>query len=180
MMCRLSPKSHRSWTVASWIFSVALLLMLATDSAHTQIATASLNGTVTDPSGAVIPGATVSLKNVATNVERTTSTNSAGNYVLVNINPGRYTLTVHKDGFSTVSQPEFPLEVNQTSTLDFSLHVGSAVESVTVEAAEAGLQTSTHTAPQSHSGRKCCEHLAEWRQPAIRRKYGRILFLSVH
>ncbi|PYI89951.1 MAG: hypothetical protein DME97_18735 [Verrucomicrobia bacterium] len=105
MMCRLSPKSHRSWTVASWIFSVALLLMLATDSAHTQIATASLNGTVTDPSGAVIPGATVSLKNVATNVERTTSTNSAGNYVLVNINPGRYTLTVHKDGFSTVSQP---------------------------------------------------------------------------
>src|SRR5262249_61320534 len=92
---------------------------------------------------AVIPGAAVSLKNAATNVERTTTTNNAGHYVLGNINPGRYTLTVHKDGFSTVSQPEFTLEVNQASTVDFSLHVRSAVESDTVEAAEAGLQTST-------------------------------------
>src|SRR5256714_8654598 len=138
MTCCLSAKSFRRWILV--FVSVAFMVAGV---AQAQISTASLNGTVTDPSGAVIPGATVTLKNVATNVERTTSTNSAGNYVLVNINPGRYTLTVHKDGFSTVSQPEFPLEVNQTSTLDFSLHVGSAVESVTVEAAEAGLQTST-------------------------------------
>ncbi|MEI4861451.1 carboxypeptidase-like regulatory domain-containing protein, partial [Klebsiella pneumoniae] len=64
-------------------------------------------------------------------------------YVLVNINPGLYTLTVHKDGFSTATQSEFELQVNQTSTIDFKLRVGSTVESVTVEAAEAGLQTST-------------------------------------
>src|SRR5215470_11439294 len=143
MMCRLSTKSYPCWTFVRLILSAALSLLLTGGVVQAQIATASLNGTITDPSGALIPGATVSLKNVATNVERTTATNSAGHYVLVNINPGRYTLTVHKDGFSTVSQPEFALEVNQTSTLDLSLHVGSAVESITVEAAEAGLQTST-------------------------------------
>src|SRR5437868_10502607 len=142
MTCRLSAKSYLR-TLFNLIFSAAFSLLLTGGVVEAQIATASLNGTITDPSGALIPGAMVSLKNVATNVERTTTTNSAGHYVLVNINPGRYALTVHKDGFSTVSQPEFALEVNQTSTLDFSLHVGSAVESVTVEAAEAGLQTST-------------------------------------
>lgn len=143
MTCRLSKKSYPCWTLVRVIFSAALSLLLTGGVVQAQIATASLNGTVTDPSGALIPGATVSLKNVATNIERTTSTNSAGHYVLVNINPGRYTLTVHKDGFSTVTQPEFALEVNQTSTVDFSLHLGSTVESVTVEAAEVGLQTST-------------------------------------
>src|SRR3954469_9827006 len=138
MTCCLSAKSFRRWILV--FVSVAFMVAGV---AQAQISTASLNGTVTDPSGALIPGATVSLKNVSTNVERTTTTNAAGNYVLVNINPGRYTLTVHKDGFSTVTQPEFALEVNQTSTLDVNLHVGSAVETVTVEAVEAGLQTST-------------------------------------
>src|SRR5438477_7186812 len=142
MMCRLSAK-YPCWILVRLIFSAAFFLVLNGGMLQAQIATASLNGTVSDPSGAVIPGATVNLKNVATNGERTTNTNSAGQYVLVNISPGRYTLTVHKDGFSTVAHPEFTLQVNQSSTLDFSLHVGSAVESVTVEAAEAGLQTST-------------------------------------
>jgi len=142
MMCRLSAK-YPCWILVRLIFSAAFFLVLNGGMLQAQIATASLNGTVSDPSGAVIPGATVNLKNVATNGERTTNTNSAGQYVLVNISPGRYTLTVHKDGFSTVAHPEFTLEVNQSSTLDFSLHVGSAVESVTVEAAETGLQTST-------------------------------------
>lgn len=140
MTCRLAV----SWYRCSFVcfLATALLACLVT-TAQAQVSTASINGTVTDPSGALIPGATVTLKNVATNVERSTTTNTAGNYVLVNINPGRYTVTVHKDGFTTATQPEFELQVNQTSTLDFSLHVGSTVESVTVEAAEAGLQTST-------------------------------------
>jgi len=137
-----SRKSSHYWTAIR--FSICLLLVLVLSSvAHAQVATATVNGTVTDQSGALIPGATVSLKNVATNVDRTTTSNSAGNYVLVNINPGLYTLTVHKDGFSTATQSEFELQVNQTSTIDFKLRVGSTVESVTVEAAEAGLQTST-------------------------------------
>lgn len=139
-MTRCLARSRQSW-IAFFVLTALMACFMTTASA--QVSTASINGTVTDPSGALIPGATVTLKNLATNVERSTTTNTAGNYVLVNINPGRYTITVHKDGFTTATQPEFELQVNQTSTLDFSLHVGSTVESVTVEAAEAGLQTST-------------------------------------
>ena len=142
MMHRLSEKSSQNWTPTCF-FTLAMAVLLFTAGAQAQVATASINGTVSDQSGAVIPGATVTLKNVATNVERNTTTNNSGNYVLVNINPGLYTLTVHKDGFSTESQPQFELQVNQNSTLDFGLRVGSSVETVTVEAAGAGLQTST-------------------------------------
>src|SRR2546421_11944965 len=81
MTCRLSTKSFW-WTLFRLLYCAALSLVLTGGIAQAQIATASLNGTVTDPSGALIPGASVSLKNVATNVERTTTTNSAGQYVL--------------------------------------------------------------------------------------------------
>ena len=112
-------------------------------SAQAQVATASINGTVTDSSGAIVPGAKVALRNVATNVELPTVTNDAGNYVLVNIPPGRYTLQVSKAGFTTATQPEFDLAVNQTTTFDFSLQVGATSQSVTVKAVAANLQTST-------------------------------------
>ncbi len=127
--------------------SSAILVVLLTcawlPSLRAQVATAAINGTVTDSSGAVIPGANVTLKNVATNVERSTVTNEAGNYALLNVPPGRYTLQVSKEGFTAASQEEFQLYVNQTTTFDFALRVGSAKQTVTVEATAAALQTST-------------------------------------
>ena len=144
MTYRLSlPKSFGHSTLFFIVLCIAAVFALAAGVAQAQLSTATINGTVSDPSGAVIPDATVTLKNVGTNVDRSTTTNSAGNFTVVNINPGRYIVTVHKDGFGTTTQPEFELQVNQTLTLDFNLHVGSNVETVTVEAAEAGLQTST-------------------------------------
>jgi len=83
-----------------------------------QKSTAAINGTVTDPSGAVIPQATVRLRNVLTGVERSTVTNETGSYVFVDVLPGRYTLKVTKEGFSTATQPEFEMYVNQTATFD--------------------------------------------------------------
>jgi len=108
-----------------------------------QVATATINGTITDSSGAPLPEAALTLKNVGTNVERSTSTNGSGSYVFVNIVPGRYTLKVSKDGFATASKPEFELAVNQTVTLDFSMHVGSVTEIVKVEAQTSSIQTSS-------------------------------------
>ncbi len=108
-----------------------------------QVATASINGIVKDPTGAAIPAATVSLTNVATGVTATTKTNSVGQYVILNIPPGNYTLTVVKTGFETRKQSEFALNVNQTTTFDFTLTVGSTRQSVTVQAAAAQLETST-------------------------------------
>ncbi len=105
--------------------------------------TAAINGTVSDPSGAVVPQATVTLRNTQTGVERSTVTNEAGNYVYVDVLPGRYTLKVAKEGFSTATQPEFEMYVNQTATFDMALSVGAATTEVTVRAAAATIQAST-------------------------------------
>jgi len=108
-----------------------------------QKSTAAINGTVTDPSGAVIPQATVRLRNVLTGVERSTVTNETGSYVFVDVLPGRYTLKVTKEGFSTATQPEFEMYVNQTATFDMALSVGASATEVTVQATSASIQAST-------------------------------------
>ena len=82
--------------------------------------TGIVSGTVTDPSGAVVSGARVRLTDVATNTPRTASTNDAGHYVLVNVPPGRYDLTITKQGFSTTKAP-LNVEVGQATTFDTAL-----------------------------------------------------------
>ena len=130
--------------ILMWLMFCGLTAhMLSPRIACAQVATASINGRVTDSSGAVVPEAMVSLKNVATNVLKSTTTNDTGNYVLVNIVPGRYTLKVSKEGFATATEPEFDLAVNQTTTLDFNLRIGSPTETVTVEGLATSIQTSS-------------------------------------
>jgi hypothetical protein len=97
---------------------------------------------VRDPTGAVLAGASVVLRNVDTTVERTSVSNDAGNYVFLNINPGKYTLRVSAKGFSEKQISQFILGVNQTATIDVSLVVGSQNQEVTVEAAAEQLQVS--------------------------------------
>ncbi|HWO29517.1 MAG TPA: carboxypeptidase regulatory-like domain-containing protein, partial [Candidatus Acidoferrum sp.] len=94
------------------------------------------------PSGAVLPGASVVLRNVETGVERSTVSNNAGNYVFLDLNPGRYTLQVKAGGFSEKRISEFVLGVNQTATIDVALNVGSESQAVTVEASAEQLQVS--------------------------------------
>jgi hypothetical protein len=120
--------------------SVAFLLPRI---ASTQQAAANINGIVTDSTGAVMQGATVSLTNVGTNISRDTVTNTTGNYGFVDVLPGAYTLKVSKTGFSTVSQPQFTMYVNQTATYNFTMSVGSTQQTVTVEATAVQIQAST-------------------------------------
>ncbi len=131
-------------------FRAWLLLVVATVGcaffsapASAQVATASINGVVTDTSGAVIPGVQVVLHNVATNVEQTAKTNASGNYVFVEVLPGRYTLRVSKAGFATTTENEFEVSVNQTATHDIALTIGATTTNVTVEAVAAGIEVST-------------------------------------
>ena len=123
-----------------FVLTAVFLVLPGTCSAQN---TASINGTIKDVSGAVVPQATVVLKNVETGVERTTVSNGAGVYVLQQILPGKYTIEVRKEGFTTTAEQGVTLVVNQTTTYDFTLAVGSSKQTVTVEASIAALETST-------------------------------------
>src|SRR5579859_1957404 len=92
-------------------------------------ATASVNGTLTDPSGAAIPGATVTLSNVQTGVKWRSQTNDSGDYVILQVPPGQYTMEVNKEGFQTVREEPFPLEVNSSATFNLVLPVGTPTQS---------------------------------------------------
>jgi len=123
---------------------VALLALYAFPSATwAQRSAATINGSVRDTTGAVIPQATISLTHTETNVTQTTSTNATGEYIILNILPGTYVLKASKEGFQTVNQPAFTLQVNQTTTFDFTLQVGATTQTVTVEAAAGAIETST-------------------------------------
>ena len=80
--------------------SVCLLLLATAGPLWSQLPTASLNGNVTDPQGAAVPGAKVTLINQATGVKRETSTGDAGQYVLVQLPAGNYTLRVESTSFA--------------------------------------------------------------------------------
>lgn len=107
-----------------------------------QVAVARINGTITDSSGAVVPGAQVVLTNVNTGVKRQTTSGSTGDYSLVDILPGQFTLEVSKTGFKTQMQAAFTLSVNQTANYNFALPVGTQTQQVTVYGSPAAtLQT---------------------------------------
>jgi hypothetical protein len=102
-------------------FRSFLLLVLVPSAVWAQGNVATLNGTVLDTSGAVVPGATVVATNVATGVETRTTTTSAGAYTLPYLPAGTYTLRVSAPGFRTATQENVILRVGQTQTLNITL-----------------------------------------------------------
>src|SRR5882757_1004325 len=99
-----------------------------------QLGTSALNGSVTDPVGAVLPGAKVTLTSIATHFTRSVTTNNAGLYAFSALTPGAYSLVVNAQGFQTSSLPNIQLFVGQTMVQDVHLGVGSATQQVTVSA----------------------------------------------
>ena len=106
---------------------------------------ASLNGIVTDPSGAVVPGAEVTLENTLHQAARQTETNSAGLYVIPAILPGTYRLVVAAKGFETHTVENLLISSGQGSTLNFALKVGATTQQVTVTEQAPLLETTTAT-----------------------------------
>jgi hypothetical protein len=102
----------------------------------------SIQGTITDPGGAVIPGATVVATNVATSVETTRQTNEAGLYVISPLPPGEYKVTVTLKGFQTLIQEKIIVDALSTVGVDLSMKVGNISETITVEGAPTQLNTS--------------------------------------
>src|SRR5437660_6737982 len=121
---------------------LAALLALAAP-LGAQTSSGETNGTVTDSSGGVLPGASVTLTNQGTGISSTTVTNASGNFVFVNVQPGTYVLKVELQGFKTAQTPLFELGVNQTITRRIALSVGAVSENVTVSATSPIVQASS-------------------------------------
>ncbi|HEX7158447.1 MAG TPA: TonB-dependent receptor [Edaphobacter sp.] len=108
-----------------------------------QRATATVNGTITDPSGNVIPDVAVVITSQDTGVARHTTTNNSGYFTFLDLTPGPYTLNISKQGFKTVELPSFNLVVNQVITVNQTMEVGAVNETIRVTATQEMLQNST-------------------------------------
>jgi len=128
---------------ASWQACLLGGILLLSGTVLAQLSTASLSGIVRDPSGALVPKGRVVLRNVATAVEHTTTTNGAGAYLFLDITPGSYVVSASAPGFVEQRVPEFTLAVGQAATIDFALAVGSQTEVVTVHGATLQLDTAS-------------------------------------
>jgi hypothetical protein len=142
LLSGLSTKKLLLWAIPVLI-TAALPVSL-----HSQAAgTASVQGTITDQTGAAVPGATVTLTQTATGLSRTSTSDNAGVYAMPNVAVGPYRLSVTAQGFTTFTQTG-TLEVGNNISIDPQLKVGSASEHVEVQASGVALETETSTFKQ--------------------------------
>lgn len=121
--------------------SCALVLSILATAAFAQGGNSVLSGTVTDPSGAAVPATHVTLTNTETNLTLTTVSNDSGLYRFPTVPPGHYTLSAEVQGFQKFQQSGIVLTVSQQATLDISLKLGNATETVSVQAGAAMINT---------------------------------------
>ncbi len=135
-------------------FVSACLLALFPIGLLAQSATSGVvQGTVMDPTGAVVPGATVTLTNKSTGVTLSTSTDATGRYLFPAVNPGDFTLKVTATGFQTFVVAQLTVEVTKAYTVPVKLKIGTASQTVTVkEVAGAELQTTNAAIGTTISG----------------------------
>jgi outer membrane receptor for ferrienterochelin and colicin len=123
--------------LARWVkrlgLSVLVILVVALAvGAQTQITTGTIQGTVTDANGAVMPGANVEIKNLDTNLSKTLTTDEGGRFVALALPPGRYSVTVSKQGFATAVAEQLDLTVGQALNLPVTMKISQVEERVTI------------------------------------------------
>src|SRR5437764_563227 len=120
----------------NWVrtaFATIVLATLCTNNVHAQSSTATIIGTVTDSSGALIVGAAVQAKNTGTGLAQSANSDAQGRFRIPNLNIGSYEVQVSQAGFQTVVRTGITLTVGSEPVVDFSLPVGQAQQTVTVE-----------------------------------------------
>ncbi len=133
-------------TLKSVLFLLLVVSLMGITSAWAQSASSgTIGGAITDPSGAVVPGATVTLTDTATNTSRSATTNSSGRYFFADVAPGTYSLTVAKAGFSTTKAENQKVDVGLALTTNLALQVGGTNVVVEVSAVGNELQTMNAT-----------------------------------
>jgi hypothetical protein len=120
-----------------------LVALLITAKSQAQTVTGNITGTVTDPSGAIIAGASVTATNTGTGIATQATTNDSGAYTIRFLPIGQYQVSVSANGFVTAQYPPFQLEINQTVKLDGKMQVGAATQTVNVEGGVAPILNTT-------------------------------------
>lgn len=127
--------------IASW--GLGILLLVSGASSFAQQTSATILGYVADKTGAAIPGATVTIANKATNVSRSTVSDSQGQYNIPSLQPGSYSLVAEMKGFQAQRIASIVLQASQTARQDFALSAGNVTETITVESSAAAAQLQT-------------------------------------
>jgi hypothetical protein len=130
------------------LLTLLLGITLTSSVAYSQ-GTATIVGTVTDPTGAAVPSAKVTVTNAGTGLARSTTTNETGNYAAPQLTIGKYNVKVEAPGFRTYELTGVTLNVNDTVRTDAALQVGETKESVTVEANAVQVQADTSEVSQT-------------------------------
>jgi Carboxypeptidase regulatory-like domain/TonB dependent receptor len=125
------------------LFLIGTGITLLSVKLQAQAISGDLVGTVTDASGAIVPNATVTATNAATNVESSTTSNGSGLYRLSNLLPGDYSVSATATGFNMFKLKDVPVHLNQTNTVNITLTIGSVATSVEVTEASTIIDTTT-------------------------------------
>src|SRR5438477_8376658 len=131
--------SLRLWMVT--IGAIAMLAVGAPQRASAQVLYGSMIGNVTDPNGAVVPGAAVTATEQNTGVAHTTTTDQNGTYQFVNVQSGTYAIKVAVAGFKTFERRDVSIETNNITRTNVTLEVGDIQQSVTITGESPTLQT---------------------------------------
>ncbi len=121
--------------------AVLLLALLSSAPANAQVLYGSIVGTVEDPTGAVVPGASITITNPATGSTREIKADDQGRYTVPNVQAGSYTIKVTSQGFRTLTRTDVAITINTVTRVDAKLEVGQMTEQVTVSASAVALQT---------------------------------------
>ena len=138
-----STNLRNIWSYAASLLLTSVLLSIASAVAFGQAAsgTGAISGLVTDPSGSVMPGVQVLVRNVDTNVTRELASNDAGRYEAPALQPGNYEVKASKSGFATLARTGITLSVGERAVVDIAMQISSTAETVTVDANASMVET---------------------------------------
>src|SRR6266545_5499143 len=128
----MSPTRLRRHFAANLVFAMAAAFLLGAGTAGAQVLYGSIVGNAHDATGAVLPGATVTIVHDETKLKRETVSDSAGAYTFTAVPTGTYQVTVTLQGFRTFTRPGVEVTLNTVTRVDAALRVGEIAETVTV------------------------------------------------
>ncbi len=140
--------AHTTNPIVMKSICVCILILFASVVIFAQAGRGSISGLVTDPGGAIVPGAKVTLLDRANGIEQHSATNADGLYTFISLNPGVYKVTASQKGFESVAQDNVNVTVDQKSTVNIALRVGAVTDTVTVAGSVDLMESSNSTVGQ--------------------------------